>query len=567
MKTNSTIAPGSGSSGSEPAAQVPTFTEISSVLRSRWLAFSVVALSVVGLLLLATLLTAPTYQASAEVLLRTESTAQLFPLGGDDDAARTRSVNAELEYVRSDAFQTKANDVVRVDAEVEVTAKKLPATDRRAEATTLVFVANAPSAAAAAEAADGFAETYVLARSELDLADHDRRIGRADADLDGVSQRLDELQVPVSQIDSLIASSRDLEQTIALLQERTRVLGQQSTERTRLESELSRLAGQLRSLQVDGIVLKGDNAGAIKTVGAEVPTAPKSPNLARNLVLGVLLGALAGVTVALWLERSDTTLRDPGELASTGHALLGVLPASGSSRPDSLRSFATSVDFAARATDTRVIQVLSATAGEGAETVAGELAVTLARFDRNVVLIDADIRRDQVAEMFGVDSSLGFTDMLIAPIDALETTGTPGLSLLSAGSTDRDPAELLAGSALPRLVAHLRAHFDFVVVSSPELLGFADSRIVGREVDGVILVAGRGAVKASDVSTALDILESDNTAVLGTLYNGDVRATLDVAPPSQLPEAAKIDDEDEGLVRADNAAGTGSPIAHGGGNG
>lgn len=564
---NSTTASRPSRVSPEPAAQVPTFAELSSVLGRRWRAFSLTSLLLIATMVAISLLSTPTYQATAEVLLRTESTSQLFPLGGGDDAARTRSVNAELEYVRSDAFQSLATDAVGGVAQVEVTAKALVATDRRAEATTLVFVSTANSAAGAAAAANAYAETYVIARRELDLVDHDRRVGRADADLTGVTLRLDELQVPVAQIDSLIAESRDLEQTIALLQERTRVLGQQSTERTRLESELSRLAAQLRSLQVDGIVLNGDNAGAIKTVGAEVPTNAASPDLVRNLVLGVLLGSLAGLMVSLWRDRSDSTLRDPAELAATGLALLGVLPVSGAERKDSFRSFATSVDFASRADDTRVIQVLSSTADEGAENVAAELAMTLARFGRSVVLIDTDIGTDSLAEVFDIETQLGFTDMLLAPIDALELTATPGLSLLRAGSTDRDPVELLAGSAVPRLLAHLRGHFDVVVISSPGLLGSAESRIVGHEVDGVVLVAGRGSVKATELHAALDILRSDEIVILGTVFNGDPRAELAVERPAELTDSAQVDDEDEGLVRSDDPSGACRSVAHVGRNG
>lgn len=395
-----------------------------------------------------------------------------------------------------------------------------------------MFDATAASAEEAATAANTYAETYVSSRRQLDLEDHERRVSRTEADLLGVTDRLGELQVPIAEIDEFIASSRDLETTIALLQERTRVVGQQSTERTRLDSELSRLAGQLRTLQVEGTVLERANSGAAVTVAAEVPLGQASPNLLRNLVLATMLGLVVAMMVALWRDRSDTKLREPLELATTGRALLGMLPAS-ADRSDAVRSLATSVDFATNATSAQIIQVASATEGEGSEIVAAELASMLARFGRRVVLVDADIRNRALASAVGMAPTLGLTDMLEEPIDALEATAVDGLAFLGAGTSDRDPAELLASPTLARLFGHMRNHFDVVVVSSPPVLGTAECRLVGREADGFVLVAAQSMVRASDVDGAFGLLTGDGQQILGSVFNEPTaKPVLSLAPGS-----------------------------------
>lgn len=520
-------APHAAEQPSELGTSVPTVSELLSVLRRQLVPFVLVVAAMVAIAALLTSQMAPSFTTTSEVLLRTDATAQLFPLGGGDDNGRIRSVSAELEYVRSDSFQNEAGRQLSLtDGEgtafegtvVDVSAKQLPATDRRGEATTLVFDATAPTAEQAAAAANTYAETYVSSRRQLDLEDHERRVARTEADLDGVTERLEELQAPIAEIDGFIASSRDLETTIALLQERTRVVGQQSTERTRLDSELSRLAGQLRTLQVEGVVLESENSGAAVTVAADVPLGQASPNLMRNIILATMLGLVLGVMFALWRDRSDTKLREPVELATTGHALLGMLPGS-ADRADAVRSLATSVDFAGNATSAKVIQVASATNDEGAPVVAAELASMLARFGRNVVLIDADLRDGSLSKAVSFNPTLGLTDMLEAPIDALESTDIEGLAFLGTGTSDRDPAELLASPTLARLFGHLRNHFDVIIVSSPAVLGTAECRLVGREADAFVLVAGQQVVRASDVSNALQLVASDGQKVLGAVFN------------------------------------------------
>ncbi len=524
MPVNQTPHP--ESADTDLGASVPTVSELFAVVRRQWLPFAATVTAFVLLIGLLTSLSTPTYEAKSEVLLRTDSTAQLFPLGSEEGDARIRSVNAELEYVRSDAFERAVIDAAGIDQSVEkiedldvlVSAKKLPAADRREEATTLVFVASAADAEQAASLANSFAETYVEARREFDLADHQRRVARTTDDLAGVTARLDELQEPIAEINRFIASSRDLEQTIVLLQERTNIEGQQATERARLESERSRLSGTLGDLRAEGVVLESDSSGAIVTVAADAPAGPSSPNPARNLMLALIAGLLSAVGVALWRDRADRTLAAASDLETLGLDVLATLPASSAERSGELLSLATTIDFA-RDNQTQVVHVASTKAGEGAAVVAAELATTLARFGRRVVLLDADLAQGPAAGMFGLAPSLGLTDMLAEPIDALEETSVDSLFLLAPGTTDRPSAEVLANPKLATLFGHLRNHFDVVVVSSPELCGRADSRLVGRQADALVLVAAEGSVRSNELRDVLDVAVNDRRKVIGAVLN------------------------------------------------
>ena len=530
----------------ELGASVPTVSELSAVLRRQWIPFAATAAVVVLLIGLLTAMVTPTYRASSEVLLRTDSTAQLFPLGSEEGDDRIRSVNAELEYVRSDAFERAVIDAAGLDRgieriedlQVEVSAKKLPAADSRAEATTLVFVALANAPDDAADLANSFAETYVEARREFDLADHERRVVRTTDDLAGVTERLNELQEPIAEINRFIATSRDLEQTIVLLQERTNIEGQQATERARLESERSRLSATLGDLRAEGVVLESDASGAIVTVAAESPAAPASPNLIRNLMLGAILGLLAAMVVAMWRDRSDRKLAHASELEALGLEVVASLPNSTdpADRSAEVLSLATSIDFA-RDNGIQILHVASTNDGEGSTAVAAELATTLARFGRRVVLLDADLTNGPIAGMFGLAPSLGLTDMLAEPIDALEETSIDSLFLLAPGTSDRPAAEVLASPKLTSLFGHLRNHFDVVIVSSPELQGRADSRLIGRQADALLLVAADGAVRSNEVREVLETAANDRRNVLGAVFNRSPESTYSVSGSSSSSTA------------------------------
>jgi capsular exopolysaccharide synthesis family protein len=137
--------------------------------------------------------------------------------------------------------------------------------------------------------------------------------------------------------------------------------------------------------------------------------------------------------------------------------------------------------------------VTSANPGEGKTMVAANLAVSMARAGRRVLLIDADLRRPQLHDMFSVARSPGLSDVMtdeVKPSGALRETAIAGLFILSAGTDMASSTDVLDAERLPGLIDGFSRVFDVIVLDCPPVLGVADASIVANAASSVLFVAG-----------------------------------------------------------------------------
>ncbi|MBJ7358874.1 Wzz/FepE/Etk N-terminal domain-containing protein, partial [Nocardioides sp.] len=184
---------------------------------------------------------------------------------------------------------------------------------------------------------------------------------------------------------------------------------------------------------------------------AQLSTTPVSPQPVRNLGLGVVLGLLLGVALAVVRELMDTTVSSAEDVAeATPAPILGRINAdpaaakltpsaalSGASRwAEAFRVLRTNMQYVEVDHDKKVFVVTSSLPGEGKTTTAVGLAVTMAMGAHSVVLIECDLRRPMVAKRLGVDSAIGTTNVLVGKVkleDALQTYDDTGLHVLACG--------------------------------------------------------------------------------------------------------------------------------------
>jgi capsular exopolysaccharide synthesis family protein len=184
----------------------------------------------------------------------------------------------------------------------------------------------------------------------------------------------------------------------------------------------------------------------------------------------------------------------------------------------------TSVLFSGAAgTTTRSLLVTSVQAGEGKTMVSMNLAISLARLGRRVLLVDADLRRPSVHRAFGVPDAFGLAEYLVGERDWREVekdVGVPNLSVITAGAPADTPAELLSSERMRSFLQQAQRENDFVVIDSPALLvNVADARILSSYADGIVMVV-RGGVTPRDV---LRRLLGHMPNVVGVVLN-DLRA-------------------------------------------
>src|SRR6478672_7420943 len=141
----------------------------------------------------------------------------------------------------------------------------------------------------------------------------------------------------------------------------------------------------------------------------------------------------------------------------------------------------------------KVVAVTSSVPGEGKTVTAVNLALTAARAnrDKRILLIDADLRRSQVADVLGIKGKPGLTEVLEGDAqlqDAIRRFQSNTLMVLPAGGMCEEPTEALASQRMKVLLKRLREAFDEVYVDLPPTLPFADASILGMQADGVMMV-------------------------------------------------------------------------------
>ena len=139
---------------------------------------------------------------------------------------------------------------------------------------------------------------------------------------------------------------------------------------------------------------------------------------------------------------------------------------------------------------------------------------------RRVVLVEADLRKPSLQHLFGLPPGPGLAEYLTGAVelkDAMRFVPEHNLTLLTAGSAPLNPAELLGSTAMRRLLDHLRARFDRVILDSPPVLPLADVAILAPLVDGSLIVVRAGVTPKPAIENALRAF--DSSRLLGVVLN------------------------------------------------
>lgn len=170
-----------------------------------------------------------------------------------------------------------------------------------------------------------------------------------------------------------------------------------------------------------------------------------------------------------------------------------------------------------------LIAVTSATVGEGKSMTSVNLAACLAgEYDHTVLLIDADLRRPTVHRYLQLGSRKGLSDCLREGLDVgdlLVKTDIGKLSVLPAGTPIANPVELFSSETMRNLFREMKTRYSdrYIIIDTPPVLPFAETRSIAHMADGVILVVREGQPSLDQVEEALQALD---TKVLGIVYNG-----------------------------------------------
>ena len=300
-----------------------------------------------------------------------------------------------------------------------------------------------------------------------------------------------------------------------------------------VSQELRTAAGELSPRKEDGT----QAVQATSIADAEVPDKASSPKIFQNLGVGLLLGLLLGLGVAVLRHVLDTKVRSEDDVRSlTDSPILGVVaydagvpahpmilrdqPLAGAS--EAIRRLRTNLQFIDVANRPKSIVISSSIPAEGKSTIALNLALSLADTGTRVILVDADLRRPSIAQYVGIEGGVGLTTVLIGRAqveDVVQPLGKTSLDLLPAGQIPPNPSELLGSMAMADLLERLFASYDMVLLDSPPLLPVTDAVVLSNLAGGALVVVGADRIHRPQLQQSLESLETAGAHLFGIVMN------------------------------------------------
>jgi capsular exopolysaccharide synthesis family protein len=273
------------------------------------------------------------------------------------------------------------------------------------------------------------------------------------------------------------------------------------------------------------------------------PRSPVRPRTMNNTLLAVVVGAMLALGIIFLIEYLDNRIRSPEELSRVlDTAWMGAIARLPGAKEDewsptqlitqreprhpiseSFRRIRTNLQFSQVDTGLRSLLVTSANPGEGKSLNAANLAIVMAQAGLSVVLIDADLRRPVQNKIFDLPMSPGLTDALLEndadPLAFTWETETPNLRLMPCGKRAPNPAELVGSERMAILLARLDTQVDLVLIDAPPVLAVADAQILGRQMQGVLLVIDAERTARTAAIRAADALRQVGVNLLGAVVN------------------------------------------------
>lgn len=326
---------------------------------------------------------------------------------------------------------------------------------------------------------------------------------------------------------------------------------------TRLQDELGNMVsarqiadtqGQIAALQTKLTTLQGNYAnllantesGAINTLSviepAALPTRPIGPNKGMAILLASAIGFTLSAGAAYLLEYLDDTLKTNEDVVRvTQSPIIGYLAevngegdyriyvAENPRHPivEAYRTLRTNLEFAAVDRPLKTIFIASAEAEEGKSSVAANLAVAMAQGEKAVVLLDADLRKPNIHNFFGMQNDYGLSDVFRGRLsidDAMKGWKGDQVTVITAGTPPPNPTELLGSKKMDQILSRLEEVADVVVIDGPPFI-VADAAVLAAKVDGVLLVIRSGFTHEASVRAMMEQAERAGAHLVGVALN------------------------------------------------
>lgn len=345
-----------------------------------------------------------------------------------------------------------------------------------------------------------------------------------------IQTQLDNLQEQImetgNEIQDLRGALREMESAFQSADARSQI--------TALEAKLTDLQGIYAGL------LSNTRFGAVNTIsvidGADLPEQPIGPIKFLTIFLSAAVGLSLAVLAAYLLEQMDDTVKSPEEVAELTNApVIGYLSeqyikevgalyvAENPRHPsvEEIRTLRANLDFAAVDQPIMTILVSSAEMEVGKTSVAANLAAAMSQAERDVILVDGDLRRPNVHNYYGFQNNIGLSDVFRGDISvdqAIKNWPGGSVSVITAGEPPPNPAELLGSRKMSRILEDLSRSSDVVIIDGPPFV-VADAPILASQVNGVLLIIQLGKTRTPSVIGMMEQINQSGAKVIGIVLN------------------------------------------------
>jgi succinoglycan biosynthesis transport protein ExoP len=307
------------------------------------------------------------------------------------------------------------------------------------------------------------------------------------------------------------------------------------------KNEILTLENKLNTLQgIYANLLASTQQGATNTLSilepAALPTKPIGPN--KMLIVAVaILGAMILSGGAVYaIELLDDTIRDIGEIHElTELPILGrisvadqekmqgvyVVNSPRSSITESFRALRTNLEFMEIDHEIKSIFIASTQKNEGKTWVASNLAATLAQGGKKIAIVDADLRKPSLHQIFDIPNTRGLRDVFLGKMDiqdCSESWGEERISVIPSGPPPPNPSDILGSKRMDKILEILEQAVDIVIFDGPPLF-VSDALLLASKVDGVIIIVNPGRTHRKEFLDALDQCKFAGARVLGIVVN------------------------------------------------
>ncbi|HEM61389.1 MAG TPA: polysaccharide biosynthesis tyrosine autokinase, partial [Chloroflexi bacterium] len=501
---------------------------ISVVLRRLWLIVLAIAL-VGGMTYALSVSSTPIYSATATLHIDFGADPRTDPYTG----LRTSEASAKT-YVEMMKSTDLLQEVINTLA-LPVSAKELQGAlnVQQIRDTQLIQVSVEDSnPGRAAATANEIARTLMERNQTAQRARYEPDQAALDAEIADLEQKIEQTQIAITALgDPLDPQNQNMPEYVRM-------------ERTRLQAELTRLQTiyVMRLNSAEDLRLAAaryeDNVTLFSE--AQTPTSPIKPRILLNTILGLLSGAVLGVSTAFLLEYLDDTIKTQEEVSAVldlptlGNVTripgvkelkdgLIALKEPRSPLVEAYRALRTNVQFSLVGNPSASILVTSAGPKEGKSTTLANLGTVMAQAGKRIILADTDLRRPTLHEFFEVPREPGLTDLLLDEEprvdDYLRETKIPGLRLMPSGPLPPNPSELLSSPQAGRIFEELKERADVVLFDSPPVLAVTDATILSTKVRGVLLVLDAGTTRSDVAQQGQEALTQVGATILGVVLN------------------------------------------------